>query len=201
MKKYKYLSLLIIALSLFSSCENVKIEDDYYYIETENIDGMEITLKGNGYGVYGQMLPKYMTGSIKELMQGTPLKIQTSAADDNNPSYNEIFLTFEKNGYIKSFETDISVLKEDGLVQTKVTYIDEDNKEQYLNTKYPLEGEILVDKKVKSITLYIKGYKYYPTTFSSIYYKGDLTSEDYEELKGTQVDNEFTINYVRITDK
>ena len=70
-----------------------------------------------------------------------------------------------------------------------------------MNTKYPLEGEILVDKKVKSITLYIKGYKYYPTTFSSIYYKGDLTSEDYEELKGTQVDNEFTINYVRITDK
>ena len=57
---------------------------------------MKITLKGNGYGYYGQLIEKYKTGSIRELMNGTPLKIKSSSTDDKNAAYNEIFLTFEK---------------------------------------------------------------------------------------------------------
>ena len=95
MKKIFYCLMLITAISiiLFTSCKNEIIEEDYYYTETDTVDDMLITLKGKGYGLYGQMIEKYKTGSIKELMEGQPMKLRTSSADDNNSTYNEIYLT------------------------------------------------------------------------------------------------------------
>ena len=83
-----FIFFTILSLIMLSSCKNVKIEEDYYYTETETIDDMIITLKGKGYGLYGQMIEKYKKGSIKELMEGKVMKIRTSSADDNNSSYN-----------------------------------------------------------------------------------------------------------------
>ena len=99
----KALLILTAIILIFSSCKNVKIEDDYYYEESETVDGMKITLKGKGYGLYGQLISKYKSGSIGELMAGKPMKIRTASADDNNSSYNEIYLTFEVKGMVKSF--------------------------------------------------------------------------------------------------
>ncbi len=193
--------LLFTALFLlFASCKNVKVEDDYYYEESETIDGMKITLKGKGYGVYGQLIEKYKTGSIKGLMSGTPLKIKTGSADDNNASYNEIYLSFEVNGHVDSFETEVEVLKLQGLSQIRVYYTDQDDKEYslYSFSSQPFNKKITVDKDVKAVVLCIRGMKFYPTTFSSVNFKGDMKTEDFEELKGKQVNNEFTINYVKI---
>ena len=200
MKKITRIISIFISIIVLVSCKNVKIEDDYYYTETETIDGMKITLKGNGYGYYGQLIEKYKTGTIGSLMNGTPMKIRTSSADDKNSTYNEIFLTFEKNGHIASFETDIEALYVPGMAQIRVYYTDENDKDYSLYTysKEPFSGKVNVNKDVKSITLYIKAYKFYPNSYSSLNFKGDLTSETYEELKGSQVNNEITINYVRV---
>ena len=189
---------LIITIILFSSCKNVKIDEDYYYTETDVFNGMSITLKGKGYGVYGQMIEKYKSGSIKELMEGQPMKIRTSSSDDNNSSYNEVFLTFKKNTYIKSFDTEISATKPAGLAQVKVSYTDENDKEYSLTSSKYLKGKVNVNKNVKSIILYIRAYKFYPASYSSLVFKGDLTSDSYEELNGRQVNNELSINYIRI---
>lgn len=189
---------LIITIILFSSCKNVKIDEDYYYTETDVFNGMSITLKGKGYGVYGQMLEKYKSGSIKELMEGQPMKIRTSSSDDNNSSYNEVFLTFKKNTYIKSFDTEISAIKPAGLAQVKVSYTDENDKEYSLTSSTYLKGKVNVNKNVKSIILYIRAYKFYPASYSSLVFKGDLTAGSYEELNGRQVNNELSINYIRI---
>ena len=185
---------------LFSSCKNVKIEDDYYYEETDTVDGMKITLKGKGYGVYGQLIAKYKTGSIKELMNGTPMKIRTGSADDNNATYNEIYLSFEKNGYVKSFETEIEALKLQGVSQIRVYYTDDKDKEYSLSTfsKAPFKNTVKVEKEVKTINLCIRGYKFYPNTLGSLQFKGDWKEADYEDKKGKQVDNEFTIKYIKI---
>ena len=191
-------ALFIIAFVLFSSCKNVKIEDDYYYTESEAIDDMIITLKGKGYGVYGQMIAKYKSGSIKELMKGEPMKIRSSSSDDNNSTYNEIYLTFEKNGYIKSFETDVSASKPEGICQVKVYYTDSDDKEYSLTSSTYLSGVVNINKEVKAVVLYIKAFKFYPTSYSSLVFKNDLTSDDFEEMKGKQVNNEISINYVKI---
>lgn len=198
----KALLILTAIILIFSSCKNVKIEDDYYYEESETVDGMKITLKGKGYGLYGQLISKYKSGSIGELMAGKPMKIRTASADDNNSSYNEIYLTFEKNGYVKNFETEIEVLKVQGLSQIRVFYTDDKDKEYslYSFSKEPFKNNIKVEKEVKAITLCIRGYKFYPTTFSSLQYKGDWKEEDFEEKKGKQVDNEFTIKSVKITE-
>lgn len=190
--------LLVLTIILFSSCQNVKIEDGYYYTETEVINGMTVTLKGKGYGVYGQMIEKYKSGSIKALMEGQPIKIKTSSSDDNNSTYNEIYITFEKNGYIKAFDTDVSASKPEGICQVKVSYIDENDKEYALTSTTYLNGQVTVDKEVKSVILYIKAYKFYPTSYSSLLFKGDVTAESFEDLKGRQVNNELSINYVRI---
>lgn len=190
--------LLVLTIILFSSCQNVKIEDGYYYTETEVINGMTVTLKGKGYGVYGQMIEKYKSGSIKALMEGQPIKIKTSSSDDNNSTYNEIYITFEKNGYIKAFDTDVSASKPEGICQVKVSYIDENDKEYALTSTTYLNGQVTVDKEVKSVILYIKAYKFYPTSYSSLLFKGDVTAESFENLKGRQVNNELSINYVRI---
>lgn len=189
---------LIITIILFSSCKNVKIDEDYYYTETDVFNGMSITLKGKGYGVYGQMIEKYKSGSIKELMEGQPMKIRTSSSDDNNSSYNEVFLTFKKNTYIKSFDTEISATKPAGLSQVKVSYTDENDKEYSLTSSTYLKGKVNVNKNVKSIILYIRAYKFYPASYSSLVFKGDLTAGSYEELNGRQVNNEISINYIRI---
>lgn len=197
--KFALITIIFTAIIiLFPSCKNVKIEEDYYYSETEVLDGWTITLKGKGYGVYGQMIEKYKSGSIKELMQGKPMKIRTSSADDNNSTYNEIYLTFEKNGYIKTFDTDVSASRPEGIYQVKVSYTDENDKEYTLTSTTYLNGEVSVDKDVKSIILYIKAYKFYPSSFSSLLFKGDVTAESFENLKGRQVNNELSINYVRI---
>lgn len=197
--KLTFITIIFTAIIiLFPSCKNVKIEEDYYYSETEVLDGCTITLKGKGYGVYGQMIEKYKSGSIKELMQGQPMKIRTSSADDNNSTYNEIYLTFEKNGYIKTFDTDVSASRPEGIYQVKVSYTDENDKEYTLTSTTYLNGEVSVDKDVKSIILYIKAYKFYPSSFSSLLFKGDVTAESFENLKGRQVNNELSINYVRI---
>ena len=118
MKKITRIIGIFISIIALVSCKNVKIEDDYYYEETEVIDGMKITLKGKGYGVYGQMIEKYKTGTISDLMNGSPMVIRSSSADDNNSSYNEIYLSFEVNGNVDSFETSLDVLKLQGLSQT-----------------------------------------------------------------------------------
>ncbi len=196
----KALLFLTAIILIFSSCKNVKIEDDYYYEESETVDGMKITLKGKGYGLYGQLISRYKSGSIGELMAGKPMKIRTASADDNNSSYNEITLSFETNGMVKSFETEVEVKKVAGLSQIRVYYTDDKDKEYSLGSysKEPFKGKIEVNKEVKSITLNIRGYKFYPSTWSSLTYKGDLKSEDYEELQGKQINNEFTINYVKI---
>ena len=202
MKKIIVISAVLFFSTLFLfSCQNVKIEDDYYYEETDRIDGWDITLTGKGYGVYGQMLDKYKTGSIAELMSGSPMIIETSSADDNNALYNEIYLTFEKNCYVKSFETDVSALKEQGLYDIRVFYKDDKDYEYTLSSKkYPFTGVIEVEKDVRSITLFIKAYKFYPNAYSSLQFKGDMEEEDFEkkELNGKQVDNKITINYVKI---
>ena len=196
----KIILLLTALLILFSSCKNVKIEDDYYYEESETIDGMKITLKGKGYGVYGQLIEKYKSGSIKGLMSGTPMKIKTGSADDNNASYNEIYLSFEVNGHVASFETEVEVLKLQGLSQIRVYYTDQEDKEYSLYTfsSEPFTKKITVDKDVKSVVLFIRGMKFYPISFGSVNFKGDMKTEDFEELKGKQVNNEFTIKSVKI---
>lgn len=200
MKKIFYCLMLITAISiiLFTSCKNEIIEEDYYYTETDTVDDMLITLKGKGYGLYGQMIEKYKTGSIKELMEGQPMKFRTSSADDNNSTYNEIYLTFEKNGFIQSFDTEITAAKPEGIYQVRVYYTDDEDKEYTLSTSRYLKGQITVNKNVKAIVLCIKAYKYYPSSYSSLIFKGDLTSEDYEELPGKQVNNEISINYIAI---
>ena len=48
MNKYIIFTILIFGF-IFTSCKNVKIDDDYYYEETETVNGMKITLKGKGY--------------------------------------------------------------------------------------------------------------------------------------------------------
>ncbi len=206
MKKNIILLSVSISLILFSSCKNVKIEDDYYYEETEIIDGMKITLKGKGYGVYGQLIQNYKTGSIQGLMNGESLKIRTGSTDDNNASANEIFLTFEKDGLIETFETEVDVLKIEGLGMVRVYYTDAENKEYTLysvsssseTSPYKPAVKVDVNKEVKAITLHIKGNKFYPTSYSSVSFKEDLTQDDFEELKGRQVNNEFSISYVKI---
>lgn len=201
--KNKFVLYTLISLAatiLFTSCKNVKIEDDYYYEESEVIDGMKITLMGKGYGVYGQMIEKYKSGSIKELMQGQPIKIRTSSADDNNSTYNEIYLTFEKNGFIKSFDTEITATKLEGIYQVRVYYTDDEDKEYTLSTSRYLKGEISVNKDVKNLVLYIRAFKFYPSSYSSLIYKDDITADEFEELKlkGKQINNEISINYIRI---
>ena len=173
--------MLITAISIifFTSCKNEIIEEDYYYTETDTVDDMLITLKGKGYGLYGQMIEKYKTGSIKELMEGQPMKFRTSSADDNNSTYNEIYLTFEKNGFIQSFDTEITATKPEDIYQVRVYYTDDEDKEYTLSTSRYLKGQITVNKNVKAIVLCIKAYKYYPSSYSSLIFKGDLTSEDY----------------------
>ncbi len=183
---------------MLSSCKNVKIEEDYYYTETETIDDMIITLKGKGYGLYGQMIEKYKKGSIKELMEGKVMKICTSSADDNNSSYNEIYLTFEINGYVKSFDTDVSAIKKEGLTQVRVYYIDGEENEYTLSTSQYLNGNITVEKSVKSLVLCIKDYKYYPSSYSQLVYKGNMKEEDFKELPGKQINNEISIKYIKI---
>jgi hypothetical protein len=120
------------------------------------------------------------------------------SSDDNNSTYNEIYLTFEKNGYIKSFDTAVSATKPEGICQVKVSYTDENDKEYSLTSSTYLNGQVTVDKEVNSVILYIKAYKFYPTSYSSLVFKGDVTSESFEELKGKQVNNEISINYVKI---
>ena len=198
MKKSYFLFLILIAISLFTACENVKIEEDYYYTETETIDGIVITLKGNGYGLYGQLIEDYKTGSIKELMAGKPMKIRSSEADDNNASYNEIFLTFEKKGLLKSFTTDINVKKMEGLSQVKLSYIDKDGKEIIVSSSYPMSQTFTIEDDIQSITLYIKGFKYYPTAYSSLNYKNNITEEQFKKIAGDQVHNEFVIKNVSL---
>ena len=196
-KRINFLTLIIF-LTCFSACKNEIIEEGYYYIEKANIDGMKIFLKGNGYGVYGQMLEKYKNGSIRSLMKGKAMKIKGSSFDDNNSNYNEIFLTFEKESFLETFETDVSVKKEEGLVSFRISCVDAAGNEQTLSTQYPPAGKITVEKDIKSITLYIKGYKYYPSSYGSLSYKGQITAEKFEDMKGKQVDNEFTINSVKL---
>ncbi len=196
--KKEFLSLIFVFCIFFPSCKNVKIEDDYYYSESHTLNDMTITLKGTGYGLYGQLIEKYKRGSLQGLMQGEPLIIKSSSADEKNSSYNEIFLTVEKNGYVSSFNTGLSVSKISGLTQVKVSYKDENDKEFTLASGYPLAGPYTIGKNVKSITLYIKGFKYYPLAYNSLLYKGDLTEATFAELAGDQVDNEFTINYLRV---
>ena len=180
----KALLFLTAIILIFSSCKNVKIEDDYYYEESETVDGMKITLKGKGYGLYGQLIS---------------MKIRTASADDNNSSYNEIYLTFEVKGMVKSFETEVEVEKVAGLSQIRVYYTDDKDKEYSVGTysKEPFKGKLNINKEVNAVTLCIRGYKFYPT-WGSLSFKGDLKSEDYEELQGKQINNEFTINYVKI---
>lgn len=198
MKKNYRLFIILIVFSLFTACENVKIEDDYYYTETETIDGMVITLKGNGYGLYGQLIENYKSGSIKELMAGKAMKIRSSAADDNNTSYNEIFLTFEKKAFLKSFSTDIQVKKLEGLCQIRLSYIDKNGTEKIVSTEYPMSGTFAIDDEIKSITLYIKGFKYYPAAYNSLNYKNSITEEKFAKIAGKQVDNEFIIKNVQL---
>jgi hypothetical protein len=195
-----YISILslLFLISAFSSCKNVKLEDDYYYTETETVDGMTVTLKGKGYGLYGQMIAKYKPGSIKELMAGKAMKIRTSSADDNNSSYNEIYLTFDINGNIKSFETDVSALKKEGLSQVKVSYIDDNDKEVTISASKYLSGKLTVNKKIKSITLFIRAYKFYPSSESQLTWKENITAEEYKNMAGKQVDNEISINYIKV---
>ena len=188
----------ILILSIFTACKNVKIEEDYYYTEEETVDGMLITLKGKGYGLYGQMIEKYKKGSIKELMEGNTMRIRTSAADDNNSSYNEIYLTFEVNGYVKSFDTDVTATKKEGLTQVRVYYIDGEENEYTLSTSKYLNGKITVEKEVTSIVLCIKAYKYYPTTYFNPTYTDDFTKDDFDGLAGKQVNNEISIGYIKI---
>lgn len=201
-KKLLKISIFIFSVLFLYSCKNVKIEDDYYYEESETVDGMKITLKGKGYGVYGQLIEKYKAGSIKGLMSGTPLKIKTGSADDNNASYNEIYLSFEVNGHVDSFETEVEVLKLQGLSQIRVYYTDQDDKEYSLKTvssdPFNKQINVDVDKDVKSIVLYIKGMKFYPTTFSSVYFKGDMKTEEFEKIKGKQINNQISINNIKI---
>ena len=201
MKKHIFWAASLLISLILVSCQNEKIEDDYYYEETATVNGWNVTLKGNGYGVYGQMIEKYKTGSITELLSGSPMKIKTSSTDDNNAAYNEIFLTFEKKGYVKSFETDVSALKEQGLCDIRVYCKDDKDSEYSLSSKkYPFNEKIEVERDISSITLYIKAYKFYPTSFNYLQFKGDWEEEDFEkkELKGKQVDNEITIKYVKI---
>jgi hypothetical protein len=202
MKKITRIISIFISIIALVSCKNVKIEDDYYYEETEVIDGMKITLKGKGYGVYGQMIEKYKTGTISGLMNGSPMVIRSSSADDNNSSYNEIYLSFEVNGNMDSFETSLDVLKLQGLSQVKVYYTDDEDKEYSLYSKSSgvFENDITVDvqKDVKDLTLCIRAHKYYPSTYSSVNFKGDMTEEEFTEIKGKQVNNEITIKSVKV---
>lgn len=200
MKKVFAFFTIITAITIitFSSCKNEIIDEDYYYIETEVVDDMLITLMGKGYGLYGQMIEDYKSGSIKELMQGQPMKIRTSSADDNNSSYNEIYLTFEINGYVTSFDTDITATKKEGLTQVRVYYLDDEEKEYTLSGSRYLSGQISVEKNVKSIVLCIKAYKFYPSSYSSLVYKDDITEDDFKDLSGKQVNNEISINYINI---
>ena len=195
-KSFIFFSILF--LIMLSSCKNEIIEEDYYYTETETIDNMLITLKGKGYGLYGQMIEKYKKGSIKELMDGKTMKIRTSSADDNNSSYNEIYLTFEVNGYVKSFDTEVSALKMEGLTQVRVSYMDEEENEYTLSASKYLKGNIAVEKSVKSVILCIKAYKYYPSSYYQPVYKDDFAKDDYEDLAGKQVNNEISIHYIKI---
>ena len=202
MKKITRIISIFISIIALVSCKNVKIEDDYYYEETEVIDGMKITLKGKGYGVYGQMIEKYKTGTISGLMNGSPMVIRSSSADDNNSSYNEIYLSFEVNGNVDSFETSLDVLKLQGLSQIKVYYTDDEDKEYSLYSKSSgvFENDITVNvqKDVKAVILCIRAYKYYPSTYSSVNFKGDMTEEEFKEIKGKQVNNEITIKSVKV---
>lgn len=198
MKARIFFLLSIIFFFSLTSCKNVKIEDDYYYEESEVIDGMKITLKGKGYGVYGQLIEKYKSGSIKELMNDTPMKIRTGSADDNNASYNEIFLTFEINGKVESFETDISVKKLHGLSQVRVYYTDEKENEYTISSKFPLTEKLLIQNEVKAVTLYIRAYKFYPNDYRSLQFRDEIEEKDFEKIKGKQVNNEISINYIKI---
>ena len=202
MKKISRIISIFISIIALVSCKNVKIEDDYYYEETEVIDGMIITLKGKGYGVYGQMIEKYKTGTISGLMNGSPMVIRSSSADDNNSSYNEIYLSFEVNGNVDTFETSLDVLKLQGLSQVKVYYTDDEDKEYSLYSKSSgvFENDITVNvqKDVKAVILCIRAYKYYSSTYSSVNFKGDMTEEEFKEIKGKQVNNEITIKSVKV---
>ena len=201
-KNLKAVLICFIPLVLLTSCKNVKIEDDYYYEETEVIDGIKITLKGKGYGVYGQMIEKYKTGSIAGLMSGSPMTIRSSSADDNNSTYNEIYLSFEVNDNVESLEASIDVLKIQGLSQVRVFYTDDEDKEYSLYSKSSgvFENDISVEvqKDVKAVTLYIRAYKYYPASFSSVGFKDDMTEDEFNEIKGKQVNNEIIIKSVNV---
>lgn len=188
--------LLIVLSGIFLSCKFSKYDEDYYYKIEENINGIELSCYGTGFGKYGQMLELKST-SIEDCFNETGFSIQTTSTDSNNTSYNELYLDFILNGYISSFTADFEILKVQGIAGFKISYTDNDDKETSLSTKFAQNAEFSINKEVKKISVYFKGYKFFPDSYSSISYKEEMTESEYKEMyKGHQVNNIFTIKNV-----
>lgn len=197
------LCFFIIITTALISCKNFKHEDDYYYTETASTDDNEIsvTLKGTGYGLYGQLIAKseYRSGSLEDFLKGGELSFKTTSADSNNATYNEIFLIFEPTSIVNTFSINVAPEKTSGLASLKVSYTDTEDKENTLTSSCPIPSNLTIGKDVKKITLYIKAYKFYPSSYSSLTYKADEDQDDFNQNKADkQVNNTITISGLKI---
>ncbi len=192
--------LLFISILLFflSSCGLGKYDEDYYYKIEEEINGISVSCYGKGYGKYGTLLETYST-NIEDCFTDTGYSVQTGSTDANNATYNELYLEFILNDYVGLFSADFEILKKAGLSGFKISYTDLEEKETSLTTSFTESASYNIEKEINKITIYFKGYKFYPDSYSSLTYKDDIESDGYStNYKGKQINNVFTVRNAKI---
>lgn len=188
----------MLLLFSLSACTLSKYDEDYYYKIEKNIDGIDLSCYGKGYGKYGSLLENYST-DIEDCFTETGFSVKTGSTDANNATYNELYLDFILNDYVTTFSASFDILKKAGLSSFKISYTDTEEKETSLTTSFSENTSFNIEKEIQKISVYFKGYKFYPDSYSSLTYKDDIESADYStNYKGKQINNLFTIKNVAI---
>lgn len=174
----------VTTLLFITGCSHVNTDKDYYYKENINLNGIDVEFYGKGYGSYGQLLPRYCTGSIDSIFNAeSTLTIQTSAPDNDLASANEIYITLTYPALTKINKLYTKFLIEDKkLVSSfKISYKGKEDSETTITSSYKEEGTYTISNEVTSISLYVRLNKYYST-----YY-------EIEELRDKLARTPFTI--------
>ena len=187
MKKQFFLLSLISVLSIsLPGCRNINTEDDYYYKEYLNVNGIDIELYGKGYGTYGQLLPKYCEGSVDSIFDpSTDFSFITSSNDNSSSSYNEVYITLTLNRHISTLSTEFDTEDSSVLSSFRITYKTpqdtEKDSEHSIASSFKKSSTYKVDADVTTMTLYIRQNKYYSSSHKT------------EELRNKLAHNTFTI--------
>ncbi|MCR4579332.1 MAG: hypothetical protein K5681_03190 [Treponema sp.] len=197
-KKTFTIILFLFSTLLIFSCGLQKYDEDYYYTIEASVDDIDISCYGKGYGKYGQLLERF-SNEIENCFNDTGFYVYTTSTDAVSASYNELFLDFIIDRYVTSISADFDILQIAGLSQFKITYTDTSETEVTLTSSYSENVSLTVGKEVSKISIYFKGLKFYPDSYSSLPNKGDISSDDYAQLyKGRKISNKFTIMNVCI---